>query len=380
MRRTTLAHRSRTTSGYASSVLGLVLAVGGVYVSQTMVSMIAMQSLPTLLREAGVPLELLGMSAVFMVPWVLKVLWAPAIERLRLPAGDPRRRSKAIILCGQGLLAAVFAGLAFLHWGASLEGFLSVDVFLALMATAVLAASVDVASDGMVVDHLDAKTRPLGNAAQVGGAYIGLLLGTSLFLVICARWGLSAALLCTSALLVLLSGPLVAFREQRRSLAEADHRPSLGFALRRQEVWVGIMAITCLEAGVRTATVMVGPLLIDRGASLELIGWMFGGFTVVAGLAGTVAGALFVRWLGAWKAVFLAYGMQALVLSALALAAEADFRLLTVLVGLKFMLMACGLLTSYSALMGLSSPKQAGVDFTVFQCANALISLVGGVL
>jgi len=369
-----------TTPGYASSLLGLVLAVGGVYVSQTMVSMIAMQSLPTLLREAGVPLELIGMSALFMAPWVLKFLWAPAIEKMRLPDGSPRRRSKAIILCGQGLLAAVFVGVALSHWNAPLDGFETVDVFVAFLLAALLAASVDVASDGMAVDHLDANKRHWGNAAQVGGAYIGFLFGTSLFLVVCAEVGLSAALLCAGVALLLLTGPLMAFRERARAPAQTTHRPSLGFALRRRDIWVGIIAITCLEAGVRTATGLVGPLLIDRGADLELIGWMFGGFTIVAGLAGTVVGALLVRWLGAWKAVFLAYGSQCVILTVLALAEQADLQLLAVLVGVKFMLMACGLVASYSALMGLSSPKQAGVDFTLFQCADALIALVGGVL
>ncbi|MEM8201762.1 MFS transporter, partial [Morganella morganii] len=59
------------------------MAIGGVYITQTLISMIIMQSVPTLLRSEGFSLSLIGLTSLFMLPWTLKFLWSPFIERLR---------------------------------------------------------------------------------------------------------------------------------------------------------------------------------------------------------------------------------------------------------------------------------------------------------
>jgi MFS transporter (putative signal transducer) len=41
--------------------------------------------------------------------------------------------------------------------------------------------------------------------------------------------------------------------------------------------------------------------------------------------------------------------------------------------------MALGFVALYAKFMELSDPRQAGVDFTLLQCADALVSMIGGV-
>ncbi|MBE1236362.1 MFS transporter [Phaeovibrio sulfidiphilus] len=380
MRHDTVPQTGQAQGTPTASLARLVPAIGSIYIAQTLVSMIAMQSVPALLRDAGVPLEMIGFSALFMAPWVLKVLWAPRIERWRLPPHRTRRFSKRIILSGQALLALVFAGTGLMVGNATLETLAVGPLFAALVLAAFLAASVDIACDGMAVDHLDARSRQWGNLAQVGGGYVGFLLGTSVFLIVCAHFGPGTALVCSACFIAALGLPLLGFSESPREPGSAAHHPGLRHALSRREIRQGLLALVLLEAGLRTATGLIGPLLVDRGADLEFIGWLFGGFTVGCGLAGAVLGAVLVRHLGAWRAVVLAYGFQAVILASLALALDAPLGLLATLIGLKFSLMAAGLVSLYSALMGLTSPRQAGVDFTVFQSADALVALLGGLL
>ncbi|MDM3660837.1 MFS transporter, partial [Proteus mirabilis] len=64
-----------------------------------------MQSVPTLLRSEGFSLSLIGVTSLFMLPWTLKFLWSPFIERLRLPCGKRFRRSRNLIRIGQSLVA-----------------------------------------------------------------------------------------------------------------------------------------------------------------------------------------------------------------------------------------------------------------------------------
>ncbi|MDK7223365.1 MFS transporter, partial [Proteus mirabilis] len=55
----------------------IIMAIGGVYITQTLISMIIMQSVPTLLRSEGFSLSLIGLTSLFMLPWTLKFLWSP---------------------------------------------------------------------------------------------------------------------------------------------------------------------------------------------------------------------------------------------------------------------------------------------------------------
>lgn len=56
----------------------------------------------------------------------------------------------------------------------------------------------------------------------------------------------------------------------------------------------------------------------------------------------------------------------------------ASLTVLTILVGLIFTALGCVWVALYSALMNLTAPLQAGVDFTVFQSADALLAMAGG--
>lgn len=66
----------------------VIFAIAGVYVTQSLVSALSMQSLPALVRAAGGSLALAGATTLFMLPRALKFIWAPWIERWRLPPGS----------------------------------------------------------------------------------------------------------------------------------------------------------------------------------------------------------------------------------------------------------------------------------------------------
>ena len=125
------------------------------------------------------------------------------------------------------------------------------------------------------------------------------------------------------------------------------------------------------------------PVLLDHGLDMASLGWLLGGGSIAAGLVGTLGGGLLIHSLGQWRALYCAFVLQALVLLTIALclwllpAGSA----LPVLMGLtvtQFIVTACSMVCVYAVLMGLSSPLQAGVDFTLFQCADAGIAILGG--
>jgi MFS transporter (putative signal transducer) len=360
-------------------------AIAGIYISQTLLTAITTQSLPTLLRDAGASLEMAGLAALWWLPWGLKFLWASAVEGWRLPAHDPRRRSRTLLLAGQWLLAGILLGMGM----ASLNGLLPLQthgvwILALLLASALVASTTDIACDGFTVEQLASQQRGWGNVAQVGGSYVGAMLGGGGFLLIVSHYGLPQALLATALAIVALGLPMLALREPPRTPAAQDdgHRPSLLHALRRPQVVHGLLLLLLGSIGVRLTLSMMGPLLLDHGVSMERLGWLFGTFSVFAGLTGAFLGGALVRRAPGWRAVWQAVGLEACVLVALAATAAAGNApqwALIALVGLMFGAMACAWVALYSVLMGIASPQQAGVDFTLFQSADALLAAASGV-
>lgn len=356
-------------------------AIAGIYISQTIITALTTQALPSLLRDAGASLQAAGLTALLWIPWGLRFIWAPAVERWRLPAHRLERRSRTLILTGQWLISAIL----FLLGLAALAGFFSLSahagwILCGLLLAALVAATTDVASDGFTVEQLAAQQRGWGNVAQVGGSYIGAMLGAGGFLLVAGKAGWPWALMAAGLATLLLSIPMLLLREppRERELAQG-HRPGLLHALRRPEIRTGLLLMLLASVGVRLTLGMFGPFLLDRGLSLEQLGWLFGSLHIFAGLSGACLGGLLVRLVPGWRAVWIAVALKACVLAALALAApSASLTVLMVLVGLVFAVLGFVWVALYSALMGLASPLQAGVDFTLFQSADALLAVAGG--
>lgn len=157
-------------------------AIAGIYISQTLITALTTQALPSLLRGAGVSLQIIGLTALLWVPWGVRFLWTPAVERWRLPAGRGDRRSRSLILAGQWLIAALLLvpGMLALAGHFVLPS-CAVWIVAGLLLAALVAATTDVASDGFTVEQLSGQQRGWGNVAQVGGSYIGAMLGAGAF-------------------------------------------------------------------------------------------------------------------------------------------------------------------------------------------------------
>ncbi|MFT4119820.1 MFS transporter [Bradyrhizobium sp.] len=361
----------------ALSFGNVMIAIGGIYVTQTLVSALTFQALPAVLRSSGVGLDSIALLSAAMLPWALKFIWAPAVERYRLPAGAARR-SRQIIVAGQLGIGVVFAAM-------SLADPANVPVILLMLGlSATISATVDIACDGFAIEQLRAHERGWGNVAQVGGSYLGALFGGGLFLVLVARMGWSAAAAGMAGFIVLMTLPFALTREPRRSVsADFVHRPSLAYALARPEIRLGLVLTVMFDAGARLAFSVVSPFMVDAGVDLATLGWAFGVGGAIAGMLGTLAGGVGVRMAGTRVAVIATIGLQIsslLVLVAFASAGSRQHEWLIAALLWHSAVMAIGYVSLYSHLMGLASLRQAGVDFTLFQCANAAASMVVGFL
>lgn len=358
------------------TTLQVTLAAGGIYTAQSLVGGLGFMGIPAILRDRGVPLEQIGLVSLLMVPWALKFLWSPWIERLRRPGNAAGRRSRGIILTGE-LLAALALGAVGLLAGAPFW-----MIFCALLVLAIISATVDIACDAFLIEQIQKKDLGLGNTAQVGGGYLGLVFGSGLFVYLVAVIGWAYAAGVMAVLLLVLSLPMALTPEPDvAGTGEAESRPSILAALKRREIVVGILMTCVFEASGRLVQVLSGPFLIDAGVPLGMLGLLNGSGGVAAGLAGTVLGGLLVKRVGAAKAIRSVLFAQAIILITLTAAVFSGWvgsATLVALIICKSAVMAATFVTLYSRLMMLVSPSQPGVDFTIFQCASALIAAACG--
>ncbi|MBM6581518.1 MFS transporter [Microvirga sp. BT689] len=273
------------------SPVAIVLTIGGLYVGQSIIGGVTFSALPSVLRERGISLDHIGLTYLAVVPWVLKFLWAPALERYRLPRIGPSR-SRSIVLVG-GLISA--AGLVL----AGIVGPVNVwPIMATFMMIAFTASTVDIACDGHAVESLSQQHHGWGNAAQVGGAYLGAAIGSGLFLVLVAQVDWMGAMLVMAVLLGLLGLPFL-LSPASKPEAMRTHQPSLREALGRLEMRKGFALAALYAATQKWGLVMLGPFLVDAGLDLASLGVINGLGGMILGVACALLGGACVRFWGA---------------------------------------------------------------------------------
>lgn len=290
----------RTAAAAPQTVL---LSIGGLYVAQSVIGGITWQALPAVMRAQGLPLDQIGWLALIALPWVLKFLWAPMVERYRLPLSGIDRTA-TVVLVG-GLISAL--GLVAVGW-LGLASLLPVMGILTLVAFA--ASTVDIACDGYAVQALARQDHSWGNAAQVGGAYLGSAIGTGLFLVLVDRLGWSVSTLIMAGLLILLGLPFMLWRVNVASMVDHSRAPALRVALRRPEIRRGLLAAAIYVAAQKASMGLVGALMVDKGIDLATIGIANGAGSMFVGLAAALAGGWMARVWGIRFVLVLALLLQ----------------------------------------------------------------------
>ncbi len=272
-------------------------------------------ALPVYLRDAGVSLTGIGLASALSLPWMLKVLWAPLVDRWSSPVWG-RRRSWILPL--QGVLAALCATAAAVSPGDGI-----VPLLLLILGMNLAAATMDIAVDGLAVDMLEVPELGRGNIAQVVGFKLGMLTGGGLLVWASGAIGWAGLFLVMAVLVTAILLFTLSWRERDQvspghPRSPLDH-PRLGEVLgllRRQATtrgagWV-LLFIGTYKLGETLADTMFKPFLVDAGYSAQQIGLWVGTWGMLFSIAGSWAGGFLasrlpllaaVGWAAAFRAV-----------------------------------------------------------------------------
>ncbi|TNE90728.1 MAG: MFS transporter [Deltaproteobacteria bacterium] len=347
-----------------------VVLLGSLYLAQGLPFGFFTQALPVVLRDEGYDLPAIGASSALALPWAFKFLWAPLVDRYHAPSVG-RRRSWLLPL--QALTVLLVAGLAFVRPGGAIAA-LAVGMF----ATSLLAATQDIATDGLAVEVLTPEERGLGNGLQVAGYRLGMILGGGALLVVFDELGWTATFVTMAALLALASLPVWLHRE----VSDRAPAESLAAVLRamRRPGWLGWMGLLiAYKAGDALAGGMIRVFLKDANLSMSEIGLLVGVAGSVAGLLGALLGGYLAWRLGRVQALIVCGLAQALAVGLYVIPAlgEPSRELLWAVGSVEHFAGGMATAALFTAMMDVCRPGVEASDYTLQASAVVLGTGVG---
>lgn len=275
------------------------------YLSQGLPFGFQATALPVLLRERGISLAVIGFAGALALPWFLKPLWAPLVDRYW--SKRVGRRRSWIIPLQTLMVLTMLASVGVAASGAVTP--LLVCIFLMNL----VAATQDIAVDGLAVDILARDELGPGNAAQVAGYKAGMIFGGGILVWLSARTGWEELFL-TMAILAVLPLLLI-FRYKEAELggvilqAPPKYRDFINAtlaALRSPGAGYFLLFVLTYKTGESMIDMMFKPFLVDCGFPAHQIGLWVGTWGMIASLVGSVAGGWLAARLPIVHALFIA--------------------------------------------------------------------------
>lgn len=269
------------------------------------------QTLQAWMTTEKVDLAAIGLFSLVGIPYSLKFIWAPLLDRF-VPPFLGRRRGW-LLLTQVALLLAI-AAMALQNPKQALT-LLAINAIL----IAFFSATQDIAADAYRTDVLKKPEMGAGVAVFVLGYRIALLATGSLALILADQmpwpkvYGILALLMLIGVVASFLAPEPILRNPPPQSLRSAIIDPFTDF-FRRKQVKNGLMILVFIvlyKLGDAIANNMSTPFLLQTGFSQTDIGAIKGGMGLIATIVGTLAGGMFLSRLGINRSLWIFGGFQA---------------------------------------------------------------------
>ena len=279
-----------------SSGLPLLLATGSV--------------LQAWLKETGVDLGTIGLFALVGLPYTLKFLWAPLLDRFTPVAMLGRRRGWLLLI--QLTLMAAIVGLGFTDPARSLP-----LVTLAAFLVAFCSASQDIVIDAYRRESLADDEQGLGASLYVNGYRVGMLLSSGGGLILAdfvpfsaVYWTMAAAMLPGLITTLFCVEPPVPAGTPR-TLRDAVVQPFVEY-FSRQDAGLILLFVLLYKVGEMMSSQMTTPFYLDLAFTKTEIGTVVKLFGFWATVIGGLLGGVLILRLGLYRSLWTFGVLQAI--------------------------------------------------------------------
>ncbi|SJM71459.1 MFS transporter [Psychrobacter piechaudii] len=319
------------------SPYALMLVLLTLYFAQGLPSGFITQALPAILREYEVSLEMIGLSGLLLLPWALKFLWAPMVDKYFITKWG---RSRSWILPLQLISAVIVAVVGLFNPNQLSSPHTLWAIYGLLFLLSLIGATHDVAADGLATRSLTSLIRNnrslpavknpyqgMGNAAQVIGYRMGLILGGGVLLLVLGQWSWRYSFFAMAALIVLNTLPIWRYPESKYAAADESKLNSLpatqpapinqeaqslknqstsasfmayiksqyGYFWRNEHMraWLAVLLTFKVVDGISSG--MVKPMMVDMGIPTSSIGLWASVLGSAASLVGAALAAVLLK-------------------------------------------------------------------------------------
>lgn len=265
------------------------------YIAQSIPMSFFSTVLPVIMRQQNFSLEVIGLLQFLKLPWVLKFLWSPAIDRSCYKLGDYKRW----IFSSELIYAFIIFSISFLDF--HVTPYLIIGL---IVLSFVASATQDIATDALAVVSFSKKDKSLVNSMQSMGSFAGAMIGGGLLLLLYKKIGWGGLLPYLAVFVIIALIPLFFFRSKHneQSIApkkmEKPHPNDLFGFFKQKGIWKQIIFLFLYYAGLIGTLAMLKPMLVDYGYNIKQIGIMSGIIGTSIGCISSLAGGFIVRKVG----------------------------------------------------------------------------------
>jgi PAT family beta-lactamase induction signal transducer AmpG len=274
------------------------------------------------MKDEGIDLTVIGLINIVGLPYTLKFLWAPLMDRYSVPFLGRRR--------GWMLMAQVFLMTAIFCLGMTSPSKHPLVLVICAFLVTFSSASQDIVVDAYRREDLPNEELGLGSSFYTYGYRIGMLLASGGGLILSdhipfsAVYAIMAACMLPGIITTLLTPEPSSGFGMPGTLREAVIEPLVDYFNRKHALWI-LAFILFYKIGDTMAGAITTPFYMDMGFSKTEIGAivkLFGFWSVLLGLA---AGGLLLLKLGISKCLWIFGILQALSTAGFAVLAKIGY-------------------------------------------------------
>lgn len=324
------------------------------------------------MTAVGVDLRTIGIFSLVGLPYTLKFLWSPLMDRFVPPLLGRRR---GWMLCTQLVLMLAIGLMA----GSSPATSLALLASLALVV-AFASASQDIVIDAYRTDVLEQVERGAGAAVYVAAYRVAWFVSGGLALILSDRIGFQDTYLLMAATMAIgMIGSVFGPEPRRkatppRSLKEAVSGPLSDFFARKGALSILLLIILYKLGDAYAGSLTMAFLMRGVGFSLTEIGTVYKILTIISTVIGAALGGSLMVRLGLYRSLLLFGILQAVSnLSFMALACSGkSYPIMIGAVGFENLSGGMGTAAFVSLLMSLCNQRYSATQFALLSSLAVL--------
>ena len=342
------------------------------YIAQSIPMSFFSTVLPVIMRQQNFSLETIGMLQLLKLPWILKFLWSPAVDRTTYRLNDFKRW----IFSSELIYASIILAVSFLDFHTT--PYLIIGL---IILSFIASATQDIATDSLAVLSFNKGDKSLASFA-------GAMLGGGLLLLLYHKFGWGNLLPFLALFVIIAIIPLFFFKGSKgndiikqKQTEKPTKNDILGF-FKQKGIGKQVIFLFLYYAGLIGILAMLKPMLVDYGYTIKEIGVMSGIVGTSIGCLASFSGGFIVRKIGRHTARIL-FAVCTLITTIYfcLLVTVLPVNIATLHLGISLLWGSYGIsvIVVYTTAMDCVRPGYEGTDFTIQTVITHLSGIIMGI-